>query len=212
MILIADTQERRAAVAGRSLARVGAYYTEASITAKKNAINADELALEQSSKAYYDKAAAAKKDRLSKGTCTGSINPSTGYNDCLTNEEIRFVQWKTQFTQWQFDFNAYTSGGISIANSGQLDTFDDRLKVLRKSFQEITGATLPVPSNPSDPGPLGGLGGGGAPGASLFDTLERLVWVGGILLIGYFGFVYILPAFLGAGATARSARRSYQEA
>jgi hypothetical protein len=211
---VADRQlaiRNRASVRGGAL--VGAYYTEGSVTAKKNAVDQDYLALDQAQSAYYKTVVTAQKDRLAKGSCTGAISPTTGWNDCLTADEIKFVQWRTQFSAFTFDWNAYKAGGVYVGNSGKLDDFDDRLKALRASFESISKVALPVPTNPSDPGILGGGGGGGGGGGStsIFDTLSRLIWIGGILVIGYFAFVYIVPAFLGAGTSTRLAKRRYEE-
>ena len=200
-------------VSARGGALVGAYYTEGSVVAKKNAIDQDYLALDQAQSAHAKTISSAQKDRLAKGSCSGAISPITGWSDCLTADEIKFVQWRAQFSSFTFDWNAYKASGITVGNSGKLDDFDDRLKVLRTSFEAISKTALPVPPNPSDPGILGGGGGGGGGSSdtSIFGTLSRLIWIGGILVIGYFALVYIVPAFLGAGTSTRLAKRRYEE-
>ncbi|WP_411281921.1 hypothetical protein [Gemmatimonas sp.] len=183
---------------------VGAYWSEASIVAKKNAIEEDLLALEQASKAQYNALMAVQKSKLASGVCTGIVNPLTGYNDCLSAADVKYVAWRTQFTSWQSNWSEYKRGGISSANSGQLDVFDARLKVLRTSFEALTGMHLAVAANPSEADEAGG--------APVTGAVTMLVWLAGIGFVLWFGLGFVVPALVGAAATTRGSYRALRGA
>lgn len=220
MIVIADTQERRAAVAGRSLARVG---EDPAIVEHVKRTNENIVTTENEISKWELKTQDSIHDRVTSGSFGEACKKGVPVSDCMTPSENKVNDWIKNswvpFVKRWNNFISYYRDGWAYPEA-EISKYDVELNTLRNEFSTLSSTTLPaLKPTMSDANkswdPVGGIKTGNPLGegvGSLFGTLERLVWIGGILVIGYFGFVYILPAFLGAGATARSARRSYQEA
>lgn len=168
------------------------------LKAKLDAINADVEVLDQDQEAYRLTAQAGINDRFSSGKCTGKISPTTGYNDCITDTDIKFQAWYGSFTAFKAEWQAFLASDPSFWDNSAADAKASRLKVLRSDYERITKRKLALSATPTE-APGGSFFGGGSETA---QTLNSIVWLVG-LGFAFFIFTTVAAPLLGGAARTK---------
>lgn len=168
--------------------------------AKIDAISADLAILDEDQKSFALVGQADINNRIQTGQCTGKISPATGYNDCLSDVNIRFQAWFQAFNIFKNEWEEFVAADPGPSDDSVANQKALRLKKLREDYERITKRKIAVTPAPGQ-APSGGLFGGAGDTA---QSLNTLVW-----LVG-FGFAFYIFTLVAAPLLGGAARTKEQ--
>jgi hypothetical protein len=174
--------------------------------AKISAIGANLEVLDQDQEAYRVVVQSEINRKISSGQCQNKINPSTGFNDCLSGSAIKFQAWFSAFSRFKQDWNGFLATDPGPSDDSLASSFGQRLKQLRTDYEKISGRKLAVSAAATE-APGGGLFGGAGGVGETAQTLNSIVWLVGLGFAFFIFTTVAAPLLSGAAKTKEQFRQ-----